>query len=733
MSFRSRSLARFARPLALPLAAGAATLILAGLLAAVYAADNPPQLTGFSPQAAASELAWEQKFDALPSPARLRADMYHLSALPHNLGSERDHENAEWILHQFQSYGLDAHIEEFDVLFPTPISRSLELIAPEHYTAQLKEPPVAVDPDSTDPGQLPTYNAYSPDGDVTSQLVYVNYGLPSDYDELAKLGISVKGKIVIARYGMSWRGIKPKVAAEHGAVGCLIYSDPRDDGYFQGDLFPQGPFRPWQGVQRGSVMMMEVHPGDPTTPGYGSVPGAKHEKPDTLEKIPVLPISYGDALPLLRALAGPVAPENWRGALPITYHVGPGPAVVHLALKFDYKLTPTYDVIARIPGSTWPDQWVIRGNHHDGWVNGAEDPISGLDAELEEARAYGALLKQGWRPKRTIIYCAWDGEEPGLLGSTEWAETHAAELEQHAVAYINSDTNDRGYLGVEGSHSLEHFFNNIAKSVTDPETGESVWERLRNHRIEEAKTAADKAKIENRPDLRIGALGSGSDYSTFLQHLGIASANLGYQGECNGGIYHSIYDDFYWYTHFCDGTYVYGRALSQTAGHAVMRLADADVLPFQFGDFADTIALYQQQLEELHKNTAGAPAFDFSPLSDAVSRLKAAAAQYDQAFAADAGSGSLYSESSEQLGALDQLLLQSERKLMDAAGLPRRPWYKHQIYAPGFYTGYGVKTLPGMREAMEQKNWDEAEREQAIIVKALDAFTAQIQAAAAKL
>ena len=567
--------------------------------------------------------------------------------------------------------------------------------------------------------------------------MYANYGVPEDYDQLAKMGISVKGKIVITRYGHSWRGIKPKLAYEHGAVGCLIYSDPRDDGYFEGDVFPKGPYRPDQGVQRGSVMEMEKYPGDPGTPGWGATPGSKRlalNEITNLQKIPVLPISYGDAQPLLAALRGPVAPTDWRGALPITYRVGPGPATVHLVVKSAWNVVPAYDVVAKIPGSTLPDQWIVRGNHYDGWVNGAGDPISGQSALLEEARAYGELLKQGWKPKRTIIYCAWDGEEPALLGSTEWAETHHDELQQHAVVYINSDGNERGYLNAGGSHSLEHFVNEIAKDITDPETGQSVWTKLQQRDLSRAKTAEEKAALMNGDDLRISALGSGSDYSPFLDHDGVASLAISYGGESNsGGVYHSIYDDFYWYTHFGDTTFVYGRALAQTYGTMIMRLADADVLPFHFTNFAQTIATYEGELRKANVGPAGAPGFDWVPLTQAVASLTEAASTYDSTIAAAEKDGSIYTKSAADLTALNTLLFQSEQKLLSPAGLPERPWYEHTIYAPGFYTGYGVKTLPGLREALERHDWKTAEQQSTALVKALDAYTAQINAATAKV
>jgi N-acetylated-alpha-linked acidic dipeptidase len=710
-----------------------------GLALTPAPADTP--LRGFFPQSVQAQRELESRFKAMPDPSRMREAMRLLSARPHHVGSAYDRTNAEWILAQFKSYGWDAHIENFDVLFPTPVERIVELVAPTQYKAALQEPAVSIDPTSNQQQeQLPSYNAYSADGDVTGPLVFVNYGIPADYDELERRGVSVKGAIVIAKYGGSWRGIKPKVAAEHGAIGCLIYSDPRDDGYAGGDVFPAGPMRPSQGVQRGSVADMPTYPGDPLTPGIGATKDAKRltlAQARTITRIPVLPISYGDAQPLISALGGALVPAAWRGGLPISYRFGPGPARVHLRVKSDWSTKTLYDVIAKLPGTTEADQWVIRGNHHDAWVNGAEDPISGLVAELEEARALGALYKQGWRPKRTIIYAAWDGEEPGLLGSTEWVETHADELRAHAVAYLNSDTNSRGYLGIEGSHSLEKFLNGVAMDVEDPESGVSSWRRTQASRLLEG-TPESRREAREREDLRIGALGSGSDYSSFLDHLGIASMNLGYGGEDDGGIYHSIYDSFYWYTHFSDSSFVYGKALAQAAGIAVLRLANADVLPFAFSNLSETAQTYvkdlqslrdkraeqiaerNRQIEEgLYKFTSDprdpvlaprredpAPQLNFAPLLNALDSLNHAASRYDRAYATSVAQGRLTNAK-----AINQRLIQAERALTSTEGLKNRPWYVHMLYAPGFYTGYGVKTIPGVREAIEQGQWQEADQE----------------------
>jgi N-acetylated-alpha-linked acidic dipeptidase len=728
------------------------------LLASTAYAVNTGEVTlrGYTTEHATAEVQWEQKFRQIPEPARVRENMRRMAARPHHVGSPYDKDNAEWLLAQLKSYGLDAKIEQFEALFPTPKSRKLELLGPEKFAATLDEPVVKVDPTSDQKKeQLPTYNAYSRDGDVTAPLVYVNYGAPADYEELERMGVSVKGAIVIARYGQTWRGIKPKVAAEHGAVGCIIYSDPRDDGYFRGDTYPDGPMRPAEGAQRGSVMDMPVYPGDPQTPGVGAVAGTKLiplDQVQTITKIPVLPISYADATPFLKALRGELVPESWRGGLPFAYKVGPSVAMAHLAVSFNWDRKPLYDVIATIPGSTLPDQWVIRGNHHDAWVNGAGDPVSGASAELEEARGFGELLKQGWHPQRTIIYCFWDGEEPALLGSTEWVEAHAPELSKHAVAYFNSDGNSRGYFRAEGSSSLENFVNSVTKDIDDPETKMAVWKRQRLVAI--SRAAADaRGELRNRPDIRMEALGSGSDYTAFIHHLGIASVNLGYGGEDQGGgQYHSVYDDFYWYTHFQDTDFVYGRALAQTAGTMMMRMADADVIPFQFGDLADTVRTYVTGVKKLtdtmraeikERNTEIAdgvykaledpkkkriapdvetlpPYLNFAPLDQAMDDLTTAATEYDKAFTANA---------QKAPAALNLQLIQCERVFLDPAGLPNRPWFQNMMYAPGFYTGYGVKTLPAARETIEQKQWKDADAQIARTADAVEREAALLKSA----
>ncbi|MEO8294528.1 MAG: transferrin receptor-like dimerization domain-containing protein [Gemmatimonadota bacterium] len=746
------------RPVTLP-----SVLAISVLLASPRATQDP-LIRGFSAASAKEEMRWETTFRALPSRDSLRSYLQLLSARPHHIGTAYGKANAEWIRDRLISWGWDAKIENFDVLFPTPLERVVELVGPVHFKARLQEPSVAGDPSSSQhTEQLPTYNAYSIDGDVTAPLVYVNYGVPGDYETLARHGISVKGAIVIVRYGGSWRGIKPKLAGEHGAVGCIIYSDPRDDGYHAGDVYPKGAWRPADGVQRGSVMDMPVQPGDPLTPGVGAVAGTPRvaiSEAITLTKIPVLPISYRDAEPLLRAISGQAAPEDWQGGLPITYHIGPGAARVHLKLRFDWKTVTLNDVIAKIPGSTEPDHWVIRGNHHDAWVNGAQDPLSGQISLLEEARALGTLLKQGWRPRRTIIYAAWDGEEEGLLGSTEWVEAHAAELAEHAVSYINTDVSSRGFLGMGGSHVLERFINDVAKDITDPETQLPAWKRVQLQTI--ANTAGDdRSEARSARDLHINALGSGSDFTPFLQHAGIASLDLGFGGEGGGGIYHSIYDDFSWFTRFDDTSFAYGQALAQTVGTAMMRLADAEVIPFEFTRQAQTFRTYMDELKKLlsdkqdeaaernrqldeglfqamsdpqQPSTLPArldtpPHLNFAPLENALDQLSKAADHYELAMNTLVGDSAARWPSS----AINQLLLGTERALLHRNGLPGRPWFQHLVYAPGLYTGYGVKTMPGVREGIEQRKWQEAEQEIARVAESIAAEARLVESASTEL
>ncbi len=722
--------------------------------------QTPDPIRGFSADGSRIQRDWEIKFQAVPSTDSLRSYLKTLAARPQFLGSPGGKQNAEWLVQVYRSWGLDARIETFEVLFPTPKERRVELVAPVRFAASLREPPVRGDHSSTLQSEhLPSYNAYSIDGDVTGPLVFVNYGIPADYDELERRGISVKGAIVIAKYGGSWRGIKPKVAAERGAIGCIIYSDPAQDGFVQGDVYPDGPYRPPHGVQRGSVADMPLYPGDPSTPFVGSVPGVTPlplDRIESLTKIPVLPISYADAEPLLRQLGGDVVPPAWRGGLPLTYKTGPGPATVRLKAAFDWKRVPLYNVMVTIPGTDAADEWILRGNHRDGWGVGAEDPLSGTVAQMEELRAFAQLLAQGWKPRRTIIYGAWDGEEQGLLGSTEYVETHRDELRAKAVTYLNTDSNGRGFLSMGGSHSLERFINEVAREVRDPETGLSVWQRHQLRTIAGGDATA-RREARTRRDLRISALGSGSDYTPFLQHAGIASLNLGFGGHGGHGIYHSIYDSFEHYTRFNDSNFVYGRALAQVLGTAVMRLASAPVLPHHFIGMADTYGRYVDELKSLLSTTreaaieqnrqldegvfsavadprlprkpparsSVAPHINLTPLDNALTTLQSAAERYESALAR--------TDLDRPRPAANRALRDVEFALTSTEGLPRRPWYRHHIYAPGFYTGYGVKTMPGVREAIEQGDWAEAEREAVRIAERLIAAAAVIDQARAGL
>jgi len=743
------------------------SLAVAGLFCASMALGAPAQ-------SLSNEATLEHNFDTFIHPNDLRERMKLLAAEPNQVGSPHDKANAERILAWFRKWGWDAHIETFWVLYPTPINERLELVGRKPFKATLQEPPIPGDSSSTatEPA-LPAYLEYQGDGDVTAGLVYVNYGMQEDYRTLQRLGVSVKGKIVIARYGAGWRGLKPKLAQDHGAIGCIIYSDPADDGYAVDETYPSGPMRPPHGIQRGSVVDMMLYPGDPLTPGVGATKNAKRltisqARPPIL-KIPALPISYADAQVFLATLRGRAVPKAWRGALPITYHVGPSATVVHLVVKSDWSLKPIYDVIATMKGSTWPNQWVVRGNHHDGWVFGASDPLSGQVALLAEAKAIGGLVKQGWRPKRTIVYASWDGEEPMLLGSTEWAETHQRELKEKAVLYINSDTNGRGFLSVGGNHDFQHLVNEVAADVIDPETGVPIGQRLRaKMRIDALKPDAtehvkDEARIAADPDqdFPIEALGSGSDYSGFLEHLGIPALDVGFDGEGSSrGVYHSRYDTFEEHRRFVDPGFVYDALLAKTVGRLVLRAVEASVPVQRASGFADAVSNYLDQVKKLADDerqeaatqaallrdrafqlaadptkSSGLPTalkpvphIEFAPLEDAVDRLKRSAKAYDEALASD-GAGL----SGARLARLQSLMLDIDQTLAPNVGLPGRPWYRNLIYAPGRFTGYGAKTLPGVREAIEDQRWADANRYAKLTADALNAYSDRLDKATAVL
>ncbi len=715
--------------------------------------------------APASAPALTARFDAVLDSKDQVTWLKSMSAEPNHVGSPHDKANAEWMLAQFKSWGWDAKIETYHVLFPRPLEEAIDM---GDFHANFNEPPIPGDSTSrfTQP-ELPGYLAYQGDGDVTAPLVYVNYGTEEDYKQLALMGVSVKGKIVIARYGQVWRGVKPLLAEKHGAVGCIIYSDPADDGYAAESPYPKGPSRPERGIQRGSVMDMMLYPGDPLTPGIGATKDAKRLTRATagsLMKIPALPISYADAKVLLEAMDGQVVPENWRGALPITYRVS-GAKDVHMKVRSDWSLKPVYDVVARITGSTYPDQWVVRGNHHDGWVAGASDPLSGMVPMLDEARAMGALLKTGWRPKRTIVYTSWDGEEPMLLGSTEWAEDHAQELAEKAVLYLNTDGNSRGFLHMSGSSDLSRFMTEVADGVTDPERQVSVATRARDKLLTSAldrdASPASKKEAEHLLQagsaLPIGPAGSGSDFTVFLDHLGIATINLGYGGEAKGsGIYHSAYDTFEHVMRFSDPGMTYGKVLSETVGHAVLAAADAD-LPLQSPvDFARSFDGMVDKVKKLADDQRVAaehqaallgdkawqvagdpqlpqgepvlmtavPAIDWTGLDKAKAHLDASARAYKMAMAK-------VDLDDAQKQKLLAIMGRISRTLMAAEGLPNRPWFHNVVEAPGRYIGYGATTLPAITESITEEKWQQLPAMIAMTAGAVDAYASQLDAAIA--
>ncbi len=730
------------------------TFCLAAVATAGFSQIDSVQ--GFAGDRSAAQLALEKRMDATMNPGETLEWSQRMTVRPHHIGAPQTKDNAEWLVELFRSWGYEAEIERYDVLMPYPKVRELELVSPTRFTARLQEDVIPGDATSkiaVETG-LPPFNAYSADGDVTAELVYVNQGVPADYEDLERLGISVEGKIVIARYGGSWRGIKPKLAAEHGAIGCLIYNDPKDDGYSQGETYPDGAYKHERGVQRGSVLDLPVRPGDPLTPDYGAKEGAPRidrADAENIMTIPVLPLAWKDAQPLLEALDGPIAPARWRGGLPITYRVGPGAAKVHLKLEFDWGLRPTYNVIARVVGKRFPDQWVMRGNHHDAWVIGARDPISGLIGLMAEAKAIGTQLKTGWRPDRTIVFAAWDGEEPGLLGSTEWVEDHQAELRDKLAAYINTDGNGRGFVGIGGSHALEPMVNQVLSAVTDPQTGVSVADRRRARSA--VSNPSERSRSLDGAPLRINALGSGSDYSPFFQHLGVPSLNVGFGGESGGGEYHTAFDSHDFYKRFVDPTGEYAVALAQVTSRLTTRLANADLIPFRYQSTATTIRRYLEEVQALAeterksiaetnsmiaagvyglaadptktsvppKEEVEAPFLEWAPLQNALAGLEKATAAVEKA------SKEWPALDEEHLAQINKALFTAEQLLTSEEGLPLRPWFRHQIYAPGYYTGYGVKTLPGIREAIEQHDWQQAAAQIKIVAHHLGALTERME------
>jgi len=702
-------------------------------------------LDGFTPAGSTEERRWEDEFRAMPAPASAREHLRRLTAEPHIAGSKEDYATAIYVRDKIRSYGITSELNEYEVLLPYPTQPSIvELTRPRLEKLGVKEPVIAEDPTTSHPGIVPLFNGYSPSGDVTAPLVYVNYGLPPDYEALKKLGVDVTGKIAIARYGNSFRGVKAQVAEQHGAVGLIIYSDPADDGYAQGDVYPKGPWRPAYSAQRGSVQFLSTAPGDPLTPGKPAKPGVprlKMEEVKTLPRIPVQPISYGDAKRLLEPLRGPVRPKGFQGGLPFPYHVGGTDYVrVHLKTSMDYQVRKIWNVISRIEGDDERDRWVIMGNHRDAWVFGAVDPNSGTAAMLETARAFGALLKQGWKPRRTIVLASWDGEEYGLLGSTEWAEDNAAELQQKAVAYLNMDAAVSGpNFGASSVPSMWKLIRGATRDVKDPKSGQSVYERWQersredepNPELTNAETGSDTPIAE----ARIGALGSGSDFTPFLQHLGVPASDMGFGGDY--GVYHSSYDSFYWMSHFGDPTFGYHVAAAQLWGTVAMRLADAAGLPLDYRDYAWQVREFFDQCMRIARRRKLAGGLDDKPMIKALQSFSEEAERVERARQETVGeiertrveANDRHPRAVARLKRINDALLAVERSLIDERGLRGRNWYVHQIYAPGTYTGYAAQPLPDFRQALDDRNTTNAAEALARIVEAINRATETLKKA----
>jgi len=658
---------------------------------------------------------FEDQFRSVPTSASAREHLRRLTLEPHIAGTKEDYATAIYVRDQLRSYGLAAELKDYQVWLPYPNAPAIvELITSRRQRLPVHEAVVTKDPSSSHPKITPLFNGYSASGDVTASLVYANYGLPGDYEELKKLGVDVRGKIVIVRYGNSFRGVKAKVAEDHGAIGCIIYSDPADDGYMQGDVYPRGPWRSGASGQRGSVQYLFDYPGDPLTPGKPAIDGVPRLKPEeatNLTRIPVQPIAYDVARTLLTPLQGPVRPRGFQGGLPFPYHVG-GTAGVKVRLKtdMDYKVRTIWNVVARIDGEQEKDRWVILGNHRDAWVFGAVDPNSGSSAMLEIARGFGQLVKQGWRPRRTIIFCSWDAEEYGLIGSTEWAEELGSELREKAVAYLNLDSAVSGpHFGASSVPSLWKLIRGVTKDVKDPKSGKSVYQQWQD-RLREGRADTDP---EPPAEARIDALGSGSDYTPFLQHLGIPSTDMGFGGDY--GVYHSAYDSFYWMENFGDPGFFYHVAAAQILGTMAMRVADVEVLPFDYTDYASQLRDFFTDATRIAKRRNLAGSFDEKAMNLALEDFSKEAARVEtkrqEAIREKA--------SPTDLRRMNDALIRVEREFTDSRGLRGRTWYKHQIYAPGIYTGYAAQPLADFRQALDDRNAANARESLERIVNAI--------------
>ncbi len=695
----------------------------------------PQQVFGFHDYAA-EQAKWDRDFLAVPDATLAGEELKTLTAEPHVAGSPEDYKTAQYVAGKFKAAGLETEIVQYTAWLNHPGAQHLTVLAkngkillqgptPEHVSSEY-----GGDPFQDDPRVMPGFNSSAASGDATAPVVYANYGTPADFAQLDALGISVKGKIVLVRYGSNYRGVKAYIAQEHGAAGVLIYSDPADDGYARGDIYPAGPFRPETGVQRGSIQYMFQYPGDVTTPGIASTPDLPeskripHNQAPSQPHIMSLPISYHDAEPILANMGGPGAPQGWQGALPFHYHVGGAADVtVHLQLKEDYAYRTIWDVIGRVPGSEDAKDWVIAGNHRDAWTYGAVDPNSGTAAMLESVHGIGTLLKEGWKPKRTVIFASWDAEEEGLIGSTEWAEQHAGELKT-ADAYFNMD------VGVSGPEfnssavpSLKNFVREVTREVPSPKGG-SVYDAWLEAQKHQTGRHANNGFNEQRPGaatstdaVHIGDLGSGSDYTPFLQHLGVPSTDIGSDGPY--GVYHSVFDNYAWFTKFADPTFVYEQQQARVFGLEMLHMVDADVLPYDYATYAKEIAEYL--------SAAKTKAQDFGLTLDTTA---ADAAARKMLSAADAVHAKQASAPAAGDAALNTALRAAEGDLLSEPGLPNRAWYKHTIYAPGQYTGYAAVVIPGVNEALDAKNASLAQQQLGVITEALNRCAATLDAAA---
>jgi N-acetylated-alpha-linked acidic dipeptidase len=689
-------------------------------------------IDGFSPKLSDEQRQREQQFRAVPSAANAREELRRLTAEAHIAGSPEDYATAIYVRDQMRSFGLDSELREYQVLLPSPRTPTIvELIAQRRERLQVREDIVSDDPSSSSKKIVPLFNGYGASGDLTAPLVYVNYGLPPDYEALKKAGVDVKGKIALARYGNSFRGVKAKVAEDHGAIGLIIYSDPADDGFAQGDVYPKGPWRPDSSAQRGSVQFLFIYPGDPLTPGLPAIPGTprlKIEQALNLPHIPVQPISYGDAQRLLKPLRGPARPRGFQGGLPFTYHLGGTNDVrVHLKTDIEFATKTIWNVITRIDGSAEKDRWVVLGNHRDAWVFGAVDPNSGTTAMLELGRGLGQLMKSGWKPRRSIILGSWDAEEQGLIGSTEWVEENAAELREKAVAYLNMDAAVSGSnFGASSVPSMWKLIRSAAEDVRDPKTGKSVYEVWRTRVRENAPESElfdANGNEKPTPTPRIGALGSGSDYTPFLQHLGIPSLDMGFGGDY--GVYHSAYDSFYWMARFGDPTFQYHVAAAQIWGTVALRIADAEGLPLDYTDYASQLREFVSETKTMALRRKLGDSFDAKSLLAAVDDFAEEAAKVDKRRRSEVSEVEKSSSATAltRLRRINDALMQTERALIDDRGLQGRTWFKHQIYAPGFYTGYAALPLPDLRQAIEDGRAAEANEAAARITAAIKRAT----------